>query len=375
MKSLYPSKEINLLGLNQKKLEDFFISIDEKPFRAAQVLKWIHQRGISDFSQMTDLSKDLRTKLENSCVVEAPEVIYEKTSKDGTRKWVVSVGDKDLIEMVLIPEKNRATLCVSSQVGCAVDCSFCATGKQGFSRNLNLAEIIGQVWVAANSYGVPRSPNERHITNVVMMGMGEPLLNFDPVVDAMNLVMDDNAYGLSKRKVTLSTSGIVPRIDDLGKVTDVALTISLHAPNDQLRNQLVPINKKYPIQELIDSVKRYVDGCSDKRVTTIEYILIEDVNDSLELAEELCELLRQLPCKVNLIPFNSFSESEYKTPSGNRVRRFQKYLQDNGYVTTIRSTRGDDIMAACGQLVGQVNDKTKKKERIERKLQIKSKSI
>ena len=375
MKSLYPSKEINLLGLNQKKLEDFFISIDEKPFRAVQVLKWIHQRGISDFSQMTDLSKDLRTKLENSCVVEAPEVIYEKISKDGTRKWVVRVGDKDLIEMVLIPDKNRATLCVSSQVGCAVDCSFCATGKQGFSRNLNLAEIIGQVWVAANSYGVPRSPNERHITNVVMMGMGEPLLNFDPVVDAMNLMMDDNAYGLSKRKVTLSTSGIVPRIDDLGKVTDVALTISLHAPNDQLRNQLVPINKKYPIQELIDSVKRYVDGCSDKRVTTIEYILIEDVNDSLELAEELCELLRQLPCKVNLIPFNSFSESEYKTPSGNRVRRFQKYLQDNGYVTTIRSTRGDDIMAACGQLVGQVNDKTKKKERIERKLQIKSKSI
>ena len=375
MKSPDTSKVINLLGLNQKKLEDFFISIEEKPFRAVQVLKWIHQRGISDFSQMTDLSKDLRAKLEIFCVVEAPEVIYEKTSKDGTRKWVISVGDKDLIEMVLIPEKNRATLCVSSQVGCAVDCSFCATGKQGFSRNLNLAEIIGQVWVAANSYGVPRSPNERSITNVVMMGMGEPLLNFEPVVDAMNLMMDDNAYGLSKRKVTLSTSGIVPKIDDLGKVTDVALTISLHAPNDQLRNQLVPINKKYPIQELIDSVKRYVDGCSDKRVTTIEYILIEDVNDSLELAEELCELLRQLPCKINLIPFNSFSESEYKTPSGNRVRRFQTYLQDNGYVTTIRSTRVDDIMAACGQLVGQVNDKTRKKERIERKLQIKSKSI
>ena len=375
MKSPDTSKAINLLGLNQKKLEDFFISIEEKPFRALQVLKWIHQRGISDFSQMTDLSKDLRAKLEIFCVVEAPEVIYEKTSKDGTRKWVISVGDKDLIEMVLIPEKNRATLCVSSQVGCAVDCSFCATGKQGFSRNLNLAEIIGQVWVAANSYGVPRSPNERSITNVVMMGMGEPLLNFEPVVDAMNLMMDDNAYGLSKRKVTLSTSGIVPKIDDLGKVTDVALTISLHAPNDQLRNQLVPINKKYPIQELIDSVKRYVDGCSDKRITTIEYILIEDVNDSLELAEELCELLRQLPCKINLIPFNSFSESEYKTPSGNRVRRFQTYLQDNGYVTTIRSTRGDDIMAACGQLVGQVNDKTRKKERIERKLQIKSKSI
>tara|TARA_B100000029_G_scaffold516365_1_gene629127 strand:- start:1700 stop:2827 length:1128 start_codon:yes stop_codon:yes gene_type:complete len=366
---------INLLGLNQKSLEDFFVSIEEKPFRAVQVMKWIHQRGISDFSQMTDLSKDLREKLERHCVINAPEVIYEKTSKDGTRKWVISVGNKDLIEMVLIPEKNRATLCVSSQVGCAVDCSFCATGKQGFSRNLNLDEIIGQVWVAANSFGVPRSPQSRPITNVVMMGMGEPLLNFGPVVDAMNLMMDDNAYGLSKRKVTLSTSGIVPKIDDLGKVTDVALTISLHAPNDELRNKLVPINKKYPIKELIDAVKRYVEGCSDKRVTTIEYILIEDVNDSLELAEELCELLRQLPCKINLIPFNSFSESEYKTPSGNRVKRFQRFLQDKGYVTTIRSTRGDDIMAACGQLVGQVNDRTRKKERAERKLRIKSKTI
>jgi len=366
---------INLLGLNQKSLEDFFVSIEEKPFRAVQVMKWIHQRGISDFSQMTDLSKELREKLERHCVINAPTVIYEKTSKDGTRKWVISVGNKDLIEMVLIPEKNRATLCVSSQVGCAVDCSFCATGKQGFSRNLNLDEIIGQVWVAANSFGVPRSPQSRPITNVVMMGMGEPLLNFGPVVDAMNLMMDDNAYGLSKRKVTLSTSGIVPKIDDLGKVTDVALTISLHAPNDELRNKLVPINKKYPIKELIDAVKRYVEGCSDKRVTTIEYILIEDVNDSLDLAEELCELLRQLPCKINLIPFNSFSESEYKTPSGNRVKRFQRFLQDKGYVTTIRSTRGDDIMAACGQLVGQVNDRTRKKERAESKLRIKSKTI
>ena len=375
METVSNQEAVNLLGLNQKNLENFFISIEEKPFRAVQVMKWIHQRGISDFSQMTDLSKELREKLENNCVVKAPEVIYEKTSEDGTRKWVISVGNKDLIEMVLIPEKNRATLCVSSQVGCAVDCSFCATGKQGFSRNLNLDEIIGQVWVAANSFGVPRSPNDRPITNVVMMGMGEPLLNFDPVVDAMNLMMDDNAYGLSKRKVTLSTSGIVPKIDDLGKVTDVALTISLHAPNDELRNKLVPINKKYPIKDLIDSVKRYVEGCSDKRVTTIEYILIEDVNDSLDLAEELCELLRQLPCKINLIPFNSFSESEYKTPSGNRVKRFQRFLQDKGYVTTIRSTRGDDIMAACGQLVGQVNDRTRKKERAESKLRIKSKTI
>ena len=375
MKTVSNQESVNLLGLNQKNLEEFFVSIEERPFRAVQVMKWIHQRGISDFSQMTDLSKELREKLENNCVVKAPEVIYEKTSEDGTRKWVISVGNKDLIEMVLIPEKNRATLCVSSQVGCAVDCSFCATGKQGFSRNLNLDEIIGQVWVAANSFGVPRSPNDRPITNVVMMGMGEPLLNFDPVVDAMNLMMDDTAYGLSKRKVTLSTSGIVPKIDDLGKVTDVALTISLHAPNDELRNKLVPINKKYPIKDLIDSVKRYVEGCSDKRVTTIEYILIEDINDSLELADELCELLTQIDCKINLIPFNPFSESKYKRPSGNRVKRFQKHLQDNGYVTTIRSTRGDDIRAACGQLVGQVNDKTRKKERAENKLKIKTKTI
>ena len=375
MKTVSNPESVNLLGLNQKSLEEFFVSIEERPFRAVQVMKWIHQRGVSDFSQMTDLSKELREKLENNCVVKAPEVIYEKTSEDGTRKWVISMGNKDRIEMVLIPEKNRATLCVSSQVGCAVDCSFCATGKQGFSRNLNLDEIIGQVWVAANSFGVPRSPNDRPITNVVMMGMGEPLLNFDPVVDAMNLMMDDNAYGLSKRKVTLSTSGIVPKIDDLGKVTDVALTISLHAPNDELRNKLVPINKKYPIKDLIDSVKRYVEGCSDKRVTTIEYILIEDINDSLELADELCELLTQIDCKINLIPFNPFSESKYKRPSGNRVKRFQKHLQDNGYVTTIRSTRGDDIMAACGQLVGQVNDRTRKKERAEIKLRIKSKTI
>jgi 23S rRNA (adenine2503-C2)-methyltransferase len=369
------SNKLNLLGLNKADLEKFFASIDEKPFRAKQIIKWIHQRGVSDFSEMTDLSKDLRTKLEIVCVIQAPEVIYEKTSQDGTKKWVISVGDGDLIEMVLIPENNRATLCVSSQVGCAVDCSFCATGKQGFSRNLNLDEIIGQVWVAANSFGLPREPNSRNITNVVMMGMGEPLLNFNPVVDAMDLMMDDNAYGLSKRKVTLSTSGIVPKIDDLAKVSDVSLTISLHAPNNELRNELVPINRKYPIQELLDAVKRYVDSCDDKRVTTIEYILIDGVNDSMELAKELAELLIQIPCKINLIPFNPFPEVEYKTPSGNRVKRFQTYLQEKGYITTIRSTRGDDIMAACGQLVGQVNDKTRKKEREQNKSMIETQTI
>ena len=366
--------KINLMALSKRELEDYFISIEEKPFRATQIIKWVHQRGVSDISEMTDLSKDLREKLKEDSEIRAPEVVYEKLSKDGTKKWVIKVGEKDLIEMVLIPEKNRATLCVSSQVGCAVDCSFCATGKQGFSRNLDLDEIIGQVWVAANSFGLPREPNSRHITNVVMMGMGEPLLNFEPVVNAMNLMTDDNAYGLSKRKVTLSTSGIVPKIDDLSKVSDVALTISLHAPNDELRNELVPINKKYPIQELLDAVNRYVDSCDDKRVTTIEYILIDGINDELFHAEELAELLKQLPSKINLIPFNTFEGSDYLKPSGNRVKRFQKYLQDEGYVTTIRSTRGDDIMAACGQLVGQVNDKTRRKERAQ-KNQIKTKAI
>tara|TARA_B100000965_G_C19565652_1_gene746722 strand:+ start:374 stop:1495 length:1122 start_codon:yes stop_codon:yes gene_type:complete len=366
--------KINLLGLSKKALEEFMISIDEKPFRATQIIKWIHQRGVSDISHMTDLSKDLRQKLNEVSEVRAPEVHTEQTSEDGTKKWLIKTGEKDLIEMVLIPEKNRSTLCVSSQAGCAVDCSFCATGKQGFSRNLDLGEIIGQVWIAANSFGLPREPNSRHITNVVMMGMGEPLLNFEPVVNAMNLMMDDNAYGLSKRKVTLSTSGIVPKIDELSKVSDVALTISLHAPNDELRNELVPINKKYPIQELLDAVRRYVDSCDDKRVTTIEYILIDGINDELIHAQELSELLKQLPSKINLIPFNAFEGSNYLKPSGNRVKRFQKYLQDRGYVTTIRSTRGDDIMAACGQLVGKVNDKTRRKERTQ-KNQIKTTAI
>ena len=374
MNTAKTKSKINLLGLSHQELTDFFISIDEKPFRATQIIKWVHQRGISDISEMTDLSKSLREKLLADCEIKAPQVIYENLSKDGTKKWVIKAGEKDLIEMVLIPEKNRATLCVSSQVGCAVDCSFCATGKQGFSRNLSLDEIIGQVWVAANSFGLPREPNSRHITNVVMMGMGEPLLNFEPVVNAMNLMTDDNAYGLSKRKVTLSTSGIVPKIDELSKVSDVALTISLHAPNDALRNELVPINKKYPIQVLLDSVKRYVDSCDDKRVTTIEYILINGINDELAHAEELSILLKQLPCKINLIPFNAFEGSDYLKPSGNRVKRFQQHLQDQGYITTIRSTRGDDIMAACGQLVGQVNDKTRRKERAQ-KNQIKTKAI
>ena len=363
------------MGLTKIELKELFSNLGEKEYRSTQAVKWIHQRGVSDISKMTDLSKELRERLTQSCEIRVPEVIYERDSKDGTRKWVISVGDGDLIEMVLIPEGKRATLCISSQVGCAIDCSFCATGKQGFSRNLTLDEIIGQLWIAEDSFGDSRQQGQRNITNVVMMGMGEPLHNFDPVVKAIELMLDNNAYGLSKRKVTLSTSGLVPQIDKLSEVSDVSLTVSLHAPNDKLRNELVPVNKKYPKKELLDSVKRYVNKCGDSRVTTFEYILIDRINDSLELAGELANLLRNFPCKINLIPFNSFSESKYRRPSGNRVKRFQKFLRSEGYVVTIRSTRGDDIMAACGQLTGKVNDKTRRKERKNKKGLIKAKSI
>ena len=364
METIKNSEVINLLGCSQKKLEEFFVSINEKPFRAVQVMKWIHQRGVSDFSQMTDLSKDLRLKLEKNCIVSAPEVIYEKTSEDGTRKWVISVGNKDLIEMVLIPEKNRATLCVSSQVGCAVDCSFCATGKQGFSRNLNLDEIIGQVWVAANSFGVPRSPDARPITNVVMMGMGEPLLNFEPVVDAMKLMMDDNAYGLSKRKVTLSTSGIVPNLEALGDDCNVSLAVSLPASNDELRNKLVPINKIHPINDLLDVCWAYAKKQSNRYVT-FEYVMLEGINDSAEQAKELIKLIKDVPSKLNLIPFNPFPKSGYNCSKRTVIKSFQEILIDAGIVTTIRKTRGDDIDAACGQLAGQVQDKTKRTQRLQ----------
>ena len=359
-------KKTNILGKTLPEMEELLVNLGQKSYRAKQILKWIHQRGICNFDDMTDLSKELRNIMQDNFIIEAPKISYEELSEDGTKKWILDVGNQDSVEMVLIPEGKRATLCVSSQVGCAINCSFCATGKQGFSRNLEVSEIIGQVWLAANSYGIPRTANDKNITNVVMMGMGEPLHNFDPVVSAMNIMLDENAYGLSKRKVTLSTSGLVPEINKLGKVSDVSLTISLHAPNDELRNILVPVNKKYPIQLLLDAVKNYVDGCNDRRITTIEYILIDKVNDTLELAKELADLLTQIKCKINLIPFNEFNESDYLQPSGNRIRKFKDYLVKRGYVTTIRSTRGDDIMAACGQLVGQVNDKTRRKERIQR---------
>lgn len=354
----------NLLGLSQTKLEAFFLSLGEKKFRAVQVMKWIHQMGVSDFDDMTNLSKALREKLKASAEVRAPDVIEQFDSKDGTRKFLIRVSGDNAIETVYIPDGDRGTLCVSSQVGCSLDCSFCATGKQGFNRDLSAAEIIGQVWQAAKSFGQLSEDGPRKITNVVMMGMGEPLLNFDNVVDAMNLMMHDNCYGLSKRRVTLSTSGVVPALDKLSAVTDVSLAISLHASNDAIRNQLVPINKKYPIAVLLDSAKRYIDAMPDnRRKMTIEYTLIDHVNDRPEHARELIELLKDIPVKINLIPFNPFSLSNYKRVSEGALRRFQKILIDAGFTTTVRTTRGDDIDAACGQLAGQVADRTRRSER------------
>ncbi|AMX03092.1 23S rRNA (adenine(2503)-C(2))-methyltransferase RlmN [Microbulbifer thermotolerans] len=354
----------NLLGLSPDKLAAFFESLGEKRFRAVQVLKWIHQNGVDDFSQMTNISKVLREKLAQVAEVRAPEVLGQWDSADGTRKWLIRVEGGNAIETVYIPDGDRGTLCVSSQVGCSLDCSFCATGKQGFNRDLSAAEIIGQVWIACKSFGQLQPKGPRKVTNVVMMGMGEPLLNFDNVVDAMTLMMEDNAYGISKRRVTLSTSGVVPALDRLADVTDVSLAISLHAPNDELRNQLVPINKKYPIAMLLDSAQRYIERMPDShRKITIEYTLIREVNDRPEHAEQLAELLRDVPVKINLIPFNPFELSDYERVSNNALRRFQQILLDKGYTVTVRTTRGDDIAAACGQLAGSVNDRTRRSER------------
>jgi 23S rRNA (adenine2503-C2)-methyltransferase len=354
----------NLLGLTLPQMEQFFLDLGEKKFRAQQMMKWIHHAGISDINEMTNLGKALREKLLRVAEVRPPEIVSQHDSSDGTRKWAIRVEGGGLVEAVLIPSGNRATLCVSSQVGCSLDCSFCSTGKQGFQRDLTAAEIIGQVWLAIKSYDAFQSGDSRVVTNVVMMGMGEPLLNFDNVVAAMELMMEDLAYGLSKRRVTLSTSGVVPALDKLAKVSEVSLAVSLHAPNDALRSELVPINKRYPISVLLESARNYIDAQTDnKRVVTIEYTLIKGVNDQVEQARELAELLREFPCKINLIPFNSFAQSHYERPSGNAVQRFWQVLVDEGFIVTVRTTRGDDIDAACGQLVGQVVDRTKRSER------------
>lgn len=357
-------QKVNLLGLPEKKLIQFFESIGEKRFRAAQILKWIHQLGVDNFDEMSNISKPLREKLKLLCEIQAPEVIEQLDSADGTRKFLIRVAGGNIIETVFIPEGGRGTLCVSSQAGCVLDCSFCSTGKQGFNRDLTAAEIIGQVWIAAKSFGQMGRGAPRKITNVVFMGMGEPLLNFDNVVDSLNLMMHDNAYGISKRRVTLSTSGVVPALDRLGEHTDACLAISLHAANDELRNQLVPINKKYPIAMLLDSAMRYIDTLPDNhRKITIEYTLIDHVNDRPEHAHELAELLRDVPVKINLIPFNPFKLSNYKRVSNNALRKFQDILIAAGYIATVRTTRGDDIDAACGQLAGKVNDKTRRAAR------------
>lgn len=358
------STKVNLLGMPEAKLVAFFESIGEKKFRAIQVMKWIHQLGADNFDDMTNVSKDLRAKLKKIAEIRAPEVSQQFDSADGTRKFLIKVSGGNVIETVFIPDGDRGTLCVSSQVGCSLDCSFCATGKQGFNRDLTAAEIIGQVWIAAKSFGQLQPNGPRMVTNVVMMGMGEPLLNFDNVVDSMNLMMHDNAYGISKRRVTLSTSGVVPQLDRLSQFTDACLAISLHAPNDELRNELVPINRKYPIAMLLDSAKRYIESMPDThRKITIEYTLIDHVNDRPHHAHELAELLRDVPVKINLIPFNPFNLSNYKRVSNNALRKFQEILMEAGYITTVRTTRGDDIDAACGQLAGSVNDITKRSER------------
>ncbi len=355
--------KVNLLGLSPQKLEAFFAGLGEKRFRAQQVSKWIHQRGVADFAEMTDISKPLRARLAAIAEVRPPELVEQFESADGTRKWLIRVAGGSCVETVFIPDKGRGTLCVSSQVGCSLDCSFCATGKQGFQRDLSAAEIVGQLWLAAKSFGSLEPGAERVVSNVVLMGMGEPLLNFDNVVDAVNLMMDDNAYGLSKRRVTLSTSGVVPMLDELGKHTDVSLAVSLHATRDALRDELVPINRKYPIAMLLASVKRYLEGLPDKRRATIEYTLIDGVNDRPEHAHELAELLREIPSKINLIPFNPFALSQYRRVSNNSLYRFRDILIEAGYTATIRTTRGDDIDAACGQLAGVVNDRTRRSER------------
>ncbi|MAC35615.1 MAG: 23S rRNA (adenine(2503)-C(2))-methyltransferase RlmN [Haliea sp.] len=355
---------VNLLGMNRAQLEAFFLELGEKKFRAQQVMKWIHHAGITDIGAMSNLGKALREKLLAVAEVRPPEIVSQYDSSDGTRKWAIRVDGGGLVEAVLIPDGSRATLCVSSQVGCSLDCSFCSTGKQGFQRDLSAAEIIGQVWLAIKSYDAFQSGKGRVVTNVVMMGMGEPLLNFDNVVAAMDIMLDDLGYGISKRRVTLSTSGVVPALDRLAELSEVSLAISLHASNDALRNELVPINRKYPIARLLDSARRYIDAQADtKRVVTVEYTLMAGVNDQPEHARELAALLRDFPCKINLIPFNPFPNSDYRRPSGNAVSRFWQVLVDAGYIVTVRTTRGDDIDAACGQLVGQVVDRTRRSER------------
>ena len=354
------TKKINLMDLTRQQMREFFAELGEKPFRADQLVKWIYHFGEDNFDNMTNINKKLREKLKAVAEIKAPEVAVEQRSADGTIKWAMQVGEQQ-VETVYIPEADRATLCVSSQVGCALACTFCSTAQQGFYRNLTVSEIIGQVWRASKIIGNFGVTGVRPITNVVMMGMGEPLLNVANVVPAMEIMLDDFAYGLSKRRVTLSTSGVVPALDMLRDKIDVALAISLHAPNDELRDEIMPINKKYNIKMLMDSVHRYLEvSNANHGKVTIEYVLLDHVNDGTEHAHQLAQVLKNTPCKINLIPWNPFPEAPYGKSSNSRVDRFQKTLMEYGFTVIVRKTRGDDIDAACGQLAGDVIDRTKR---------------
>jgi len=367
------TERVNLLDFTLPRLTEWFATLGEKPFRAKQLFQWIHQRGVAEFDSMTDLAKSLREKLKDIAEVRPPAILSEHRSADGTVKWLFDVGVGNGIETVFIPEDDRGTLCVSSQVGCALDCKFCSTGRQGFNRDLRVGEIIGQVWVAnkrlleMEAEGLPsrlednNATSPKPVSNVVMMGMGEPLNNFGPVVDAMAIMLDDMAYGLSRRRVTLSTSGVVPHIRKLKEALPVALAVSLHAPNDEIRSRIMPINDAYPIAELLAACNDYLE-VAPRDFITFEYVMLKGVNDAPDHAKELAKLLEAVPAKVNLIPFNPFPESGFERTSHDRVKLFQRTLLDAGYIATIRKTRGDDIDAACGQLAGQVVNRMKRKD-------------
>ncbi len=357
-----PPARVSLLNLDRQGLEDFFVSSGEKAFRASQLMQWIYQRGVTDFDAMSDISKDLRTRLGEIAGIALPEVIREQASRDGTVKWLLRLEGGNAVETVFIPETDRGTLCISSQVGCTLNCSFCSTARQGYNRDLSTAEIIAQVLIAHQTL-IRRGLGDRPVTNVVFMGMGEPLLNFDNVVRAIRLMLDDHAFGLSKRRVTLSTAGVVPMLDRLRETSPVSLAVSLHATNDALRDVLVPLNRKYPLRELLEACRRYVDRQPRRRVT-FEYVMLKDVNDSEAEARALVKLLKDVPAKVNLIPFNPFPGTEYVTSTQSTIDRFRDILMQAGIMTVTRKTRGDDIDAACGQLAGQVMDRTRRSERL-----------
>lgn len=353
-------KKVNLLNLDHQMMREYLVSLGEKPFRADQLMKWMYHFGYDDFEQMTNINKKLREKLQRNTEIIAPEISEKQISKDGTIKYALRLEGGQEIETVWIPENNRATLCVSSQVGCALECTFCSTAQQGFNRNLSMAEIIGQVWRVANDIGATRIVGKRPITNIVMMGMGEPLLNMKNLIPALDTMLNDLGYGLSKRRVTVSTSGVVPALDMLKEKIDCALAISIHAPNNVLRDELVPINKKYPLEEFLAAAGRYIDGSKANKQATIEYVMLDHVNDSTEQAHELAIALKDLPSKINLIPFNPYPGSPYTRSSNSRMNRFDKVLQSYGLTVITRRTRGDDIDAACGQLAGDVLDRTKR---------------